>query len=64
MNNEQRVAFINSQVTCAMIEAMGMQAENRQREIQQESPAFVADDFNRLQIKYGIDHNSVIEYLN
>jgi len=54
MDKEQRIAFINSQVTCAMIQAMGMQAENKQREISQDSPAYVMDDFERLITDYDI----------
>ena len=48
MDKEQRIAFINSQVTCAMIQAMGMQAENKLREISQDPPHYVMDDFERL----------------
>ncbi len=62
MNDEQRVAFINSQIACALIEMNGMIAENAQRKIQQESPAYVGDDFERLINKYGIHHNGVIGY--
>ena len=63
MNEEQRAAYIQSQVACAMIEALGMQAENQQREIQGESMAYVAEHFDKLQNKYGIDHNSVILFM-
>lgn len=63
MDHEARIAFILSQIACANIEAMGMVAENKQRESMQQSLAYVGDDFQRLPETYGIDHNSVIEYL-
>lgn len=56
-------AFIISQSACAMIEAMGMQAENTQRAIQQNSPAYVYDDFTRLIDNYLIGHNDVVHRL-
>jgi hypothetical protein len=58
-----KVTFLNSQIACAMIEAMGMVAENKQREIMSDSMAYVEDDFMRLIDKYGLGHNSVITYL-
>ena len=59
---QQKAAFIQAQTVCANIEALGMAAENAQRAIQGESPAFIADDFDRVSFKYGIDHNSVCEF--
>jgi hypothetical protein len=58
-----KVAYLNSQIACAMIEAMGMQAENKQREIMGNSPAYVEDSFMELLTKYGLHHNSVITFL-
>jgi hypothetical protein len=58
-----KVAYLNSQITCAMIEAMGMQAENEQRKIMGNSPAYVEDSFMQLLTKYGIHHNAVITLL-
>jgi hypothetical protein len=58
-----KVAYLNSQIACAMIEAMGMQAENKQREILGEGPAYVEDSFMHLLEKYGLYHNSVITFL-
>lgn len=63
MSDEAKVAFIQSQVACAMIEAMGMQAENSQRDHRGESMAYVEADFIVLIDKYGIRHNSVVSYL-
>jgi hypothetical protein len=64
MIDEKAVAFVNSQVACAMIKAMGYTAENAQRNAQQDSPAYVADDFERLINDHGIGHNDVIATLN
>ena len=58
-----KVTFLNSQIACAMIEAMGMQAENEQRKMFGNSLAYVEDDFQRLIGKYGLGQNSVITYL-
>jgi hypothetical protein len=58
-----KVAYLNSQIACAMIEAMGMQAENEQRKILGNSPAYVEDSFMQLLDKYGLHHNSVITFL-
>ena len=60
---EQRAAYINAQVACAMIEAMGMQAQNERRKWLGELPEYVLNDFEALISKYGIDHNNVIGYL-
>lgn len=57
-------AYLNSQVACAMIEAMGMQAENEQRKANGLSIAYVEKDFVALIDKYGLGHNSVITLLN
>lgn len=58
-----RIAYINAQVTCATITAMGMAAENEQRKLCGESMAYVADDFINLIDKYGIGHNSIVDDL-
>lgn len=56
-------AFVISQSVCAMITAMGMQAENTQRAIQQDSPAYVYDDFQLLINEHLIGHNDVVSKL-
>lgn len=45
MNKEQRAAYINAQATAALIEAMGMVAENQQRAYRGEAMAYVASHF-------------------
>jgi hypothetical protein len=63
MNEEQRAAFLISQSVCAMIEAMGMQAENMQREREEYLMAFGSLSFNSLIEKYGLGHNAAITTL-
>lgn len=61
--NEQLLrdhAYIIAQATAAMIEAMGMQAENAQRLQNGESIAYDAKAFNDLNNNYGLYHNSVM----
>lgn len=60
---EKRVAYINAQIVCAQIEAMGMVAENKFREYNGLPVAYKDEDFSSLINKYGIRHNAVIEYL-
>ncbi len=60
MTNEQKAAYVNSQSVCALIEAMGMAAENQQRAHRGESAAYVEGAFTDLIEKYGIYHNAVL----
>ncbi len=61
--SEQRSAYVVSQAACAMIEAMGMQAQNEYRKHIGEAPEYLLKDFENLISKYGVDHNSTIGYL-
>lgn len=63
MNNESKNTYIRAQVACAFIEAMGMKADNKQREIEGYSPAYTLKDFVKLIERYGIHHNAVIDML-
>lgn len=63
MNTESRVAFIQSQSTAAMIEAMGMQAENIQRIKMGETVSYNEKDFTNLITKWGLEHNQVVAFL-
>lgn len=63
MTPEQTAAFLNSQVACAMIEAMGMQAENQQRAVLGYSMAYTAEDFAAIADRYGIDCNAALTTL-
>lgn len=59
----KQAAFLNSQTACAMIEAMGMQALNKQREAQGLSMAYDDEAFFALIDKYGIGHNTALTTL-
>ncbi len=58
------IAFVNSQVACAMIEMEAMKASNTNREMRGEAIAYAEEAFIALINKYGIGHNTVIETLN
>lgn len=60
MTEEQKAAYVNSQSICALIEAMGMTAENYQRVCRGESVAYIEADFVALIEKHGIHHNAVL----
>ena len=64
MTKEQSAAYVSAMVTCAMIEAMGMQADNAQRTQQGESIAWPKEAFDSLIEKYGIYHNAVVNNLS
>ena len=63
MDDQQRVAFINSQVACMNAELEGMKAENMGRKVLNESMAYTGKDFQALPDIYGLGHNEVIAYL-
>lgn len=60
--NENAI-YVQSQIACALIEAMGMQAENMQRQHRGESMAYSDVAFNDLIVKYGIHHNAILTLL-
>lgn len=62
MTNEQKAAFINSQVACAMADIEAMKAENQHREMQGKSQAYGAEDFFAIPDRYGISHNAVLQF--
>ena len=62
MTPEQKAAYVQSQAACALIEAMGMQALNMQRERQGYSMAYDDEAFFALIEKYGIHLNAVHAY--
>jgi hypothetical protein len=61
MDREQQIAYINSQIVCAMAEIEGMKANNKMREDRQEALAYGENDFIDIPAKYSLDHNSVIK---
>ena len=62
MISEERAAFINSQVACALIDLAGMQAENTARQILGQAPAYQEDSFQVMMRKYLIEHNEVLTF--
>ncbi len=60
MTPEQQAAFIQAQPACAQVEALGMHAENMQREALGQSMAYDEEAFHSLITKYGIHHNAVL----
>ena len=62
MDSQQiaQAAYINAQVACAMITAMGMQAENMQRSMLGQSMAYTHEAFAELIEEYGIHHNATV----
>lgn len=60
MNN---IAFLQSQIACAQIEAMGMAAQNLAWERLNSPKRFEQKDFDALINKYGIGHNAALDTL-
>jgi len=59
MTPEQRAAYIFSQSVCAFVEALGMDAENKNREVAGFSPAYAHEQFMEVLDRYGVHHNAV-----
>ena len=53
MTPEQKAAYVIAQAACAVIEALGLQADNQ-------GPIHGKKDFDALIEKYGIYHNAVL----
>ena len=62
MTPEQKAAYVQAQAASALIEAMGMQAENKRREQQGLSMAYGEEQFDALINKYGIHHNATVGF--
>jgi hypothetical protein len=58
---EEAAAYIQSQSACALIKAMGYQAENKACSLRNEYPKYGLDNFERLLDEHGIHHNTVME---
>lgn len=57
-------AYIISQSVCAMIEAMGMHAENMTNVLSSKPPEYGLESFRELHDKYGLGHNAVTDKLS
>lgn len=64
MRQEEKPAFVIAQAACAMIEAIGMQAENAKRLSEEKAPAYGEEEFAALIDRYGIAHNAVIRFID
>ena len=60
MDDNAKVTLLISQSVCAMIEAMGMVADNQQRLHRGEPLAWDKESFDRLPLTYGIHWNAAI----
>lgn len=63
MDQAARCAFIHAQTVCAMAEIEGMRAANSIAMWNLTNPPYKKEDFEAVPVRYGIDHNSVIQYL-
>lgn len=63
MDKEQRIAFVIAQSTAAQIHALGMAAENKQREVEGKSMAYTEREFVTLINCYRLEENDVVAYL-
>jgi hypothetical protein len=61
MNPEQAVAYVNAQAIAARIELESMLALNEYRKDRQEAQAYGEEEFRKLQERYCIGHNDVIQ---
>jgi len=60
MTPEQQAAYIQSQSTCALIEAFGMIAKNIQDQAVKSPITYGERAFNDLINRYGIHHNAAL----
>ena len=60
MTPEQEAAYVQANATAALIEAMGMMANNQNRLAQGISIQYGQSDFQALIEKYGIHHNAIM----
>ena len=63
MKPVERAAYIISQSICALIEAMGMMAENQWREQRGESTAYGDEAFSGLLDRYELRSKDVFHFL-
>jgi hypothetical protein len=59
----QQAAIIMARAACCNARIAGMTAENQQRAVEGNSPAYVSDDFERVIIEEGVGHIDVIGFL-
>ena len=64
MTEEQKAAYINSQVICAYIELEAMKVTNHKNELEGYSPTYVEEDFRAIGDRFVIGNNDVIGIFN
>lgn len=60
MSEMRNAAYVQAMASCAVVEALGMLAENMARGQRGESPAYGEEQFQCLIERYGIHHNAVV----
>ena len=60
MTDDQKVAYINAMVACALIECAALKAENAEHLMLGQLPPHGKDEIMAIIDKYGISHNAVI----
>ncbi|MHC4188433.1 MAG: hypothetical protein ACYSUB_01990 [Planctomycetota bacterium] len=63
MSPEEKAAVINARAAMALVRAMGMQAENLNRQQRGESIAYVEEAFEQVIIDEGIYWNAIHSFL-
>ena len=58
-----RTAYVTAMASGALISALGMMAENMQRQQNGESMAYTEADFIRLINQYGVHHSAIVTSL-
>jgi hypothetical protein len=59
----QNAAYVIGMAAGALIEAMGMVAENQDRDQKNYAQAYTEDDFQKLMQERGLHHNSILTAL-
>jgi hypothetical protein len=63
MDKDQNIVYVQSQIACALIKAMGMFSDNLLRMNKEEQLAWTGDEFDNLIDDFGLGHNSIINQL-
>lgn len=62
MTPEQKAAFVNAQVACAMAEIAAMQAHDRWQRAVGTDQFYTEEAYSAVPDKFGIGHNAVITF--
>jgi hypothetical protein len=60
MTDQQEIAFLQSQAAAALITAMGMAADNKDRELNGHQQQFLKPEFDALINQFGLGHNAAL----